>query len=135
LAKYYSDRGMNPEDVRTTVQAIMRSKTFLLEEMAAHELHIDPEDLKSPVSKAFWMFLSFLIAAVFPIWPYALFNRNAAFAVSVCTAIVAIFAIGAGKTVFTGLNPVKSGLAMLAVAASAGIVGYVAGHFLGVSGI
>jgi vacuolar iron transporter family protein len=85
--------------------------------------------------KSVWMFIAFVCGAVLPIWPYAVFGHQTALIVSIITAAVAVFGIGVGKTMVTGLNPVKSGFEMLAVAASAGIVGYFAGHLVGISGI
>jgi len=135
LTAYYASRGLTPEEIMVVVPAVMRKADFLLEEMAAHELHIDPDDLKNPIGKGFWMFVSYLIAAALPIAPYAMFGRRTAFIVSIGIAALAVFGIGAAKTILTKRNPFNSGLEMLAVAASAGIIGYIAGRFAAVSGI
>jgi vacuolar iron transporter family protein len=135
LTSYYHERGLTPDEVKVIIPAIMRNKDLLMEEMAAHELHINADNLESPIMKSVWMFVAFVCGAVLPIWPYAVFNHQLALIVSIITAAVAVFGIGIGKTLVTGLNPVKSGFEMLAVAASAGLVGYFAGHLVGISGV
>jgi VIT1/CCC1 family predicted Fe2+/Mn2+ transporter len=135
LTEYYQSHGMTPEEIGVIVPAIMRNKDFFMEEMAAHELHISAGDLENPIWKAFWMFVSFLVAATLPVWPYAVFGHGTALWVSVGVAAIAVFGIGALKSIFTGRSPVKSGFEVLAVAASAGIIGYIAGHLAGVSGV
>jgi VIT1/CCC1 family predicted Fe2+/Mn2+ transporter len=133
LTTYYQKHGMTPEEVRVVVPAIMRNKDFLMEEMAAHELRIDPDDLKNPFWKGFWMFVAYLVAAALPIWPYAVFARGTALMTSIGIAVVAVFGIGAARTILTGRAPIRSGLEMLAVATCAGVLGYIAGHFVALS--
>ena len=135
LVNYYHERGLTAEEVQTVVPAVMRNRKFLMEEMAAHELGISPSELRNPVWKAFWIFAAYIIAAIFPVLPYALFPQHTAFTVSIIGTVLALFAVGAAKTIYTGRNPIKSGLEMLAIAAMAGIAGYLAGRFAAVSGV
>ena len=133
LVTYYKERGMNPDELSAIVPAVERNKEFLLEEMAAHELGISPDELKNPIWKAFWIFAAYIIASVFPVLPYVLFSRETAIIVSIIGTVIALFAVGAAKTIYTGRNPIKSGFEMLIIAALAGIAGFLAGHFAAVS--
>lgn len=135
LVDYYRERGLTPEEIQTVVPAIERNRELLMEEMAAHELGICPAELKSPVWKGVWIFVAYIIAAVFPVLPYALFPRETAMAVSISGTVLALLAVGAAKTIYTGRNAIKSALEMLGIAALAGIAGYLAGHFVGASGV
>ncbi|MHB1000176.1 MAG: VIT1/CCC1 transporter family protein [Armatimonadota bacterium] len=129
LADFYLEHGMTPEEVDTIVPATERNTDLMIKEMAAHELGISPAQLQNPVWKGVWIFIAYILASVIPVLPYALFDRNIAFRVSILGTIIALFGVGAAKTVYTKRNPVKSGLEMLIIAALAGIAGYIAGHF------
>ena len=135
LVAYYRERGLTSEEIQTVVPAVERNRRFLMEEMAAHELGICPSELRNPVWRAFWIFVAYIIAATFPVLPYVLFSHDTALIVSITGTVLALFAVGAAKTIYTGLNPVKSGLEMLGIAALAGVVGYLAGRFVAPSGI
>lgn len=135
LVNYYQDRGLTAEEIQSVVPAVMRNRSFLMEEMASHELGISPSELKNPIWKAFWIFAAYIIAAIFPVLPYALFAQNIAMTISIIGTVLALFSVGAAKTVYTGRNPIKSGFEMLAIAAMAGIAGYLAGRIAAVSGV
>ena len=135
LVAYYRERGLTTEELHTVVPAVERNKGFLMEEMAAHELGISPSELRNPVWKAFWIFIAYIIAAAFPVLPYALFPHDTALIVSITGTVLALFAVGAAKTVYTGRSAVRSGIEMLAIAALAGVAGYLAGRLVAPSGI
>jgi VIT1/CCC1 family predicted Fe2+/Mn2+ transporter len=135
LEDYFRERGMNQEELDVCVAAVERRRDFILEEMAAHELGIGQEDLANPIWKAWWMFVAFILGSLFPILPYVLFGRHTALSVSVAATACALFGMGAAKTYYTGRNPVRSGLEMLAIAAIAGVAGFLAGHFATVKGV
>lgn len=130
LVDYYRERGLTPSEVHTIVPAVMRNQAFLMEEMAAHELGISPGELEAPASKAFWMFIAYIIAAVFPVLPYAFFFHYLAMRVSIAGTMIALFGVGAAKTVYTRRSWLKSGIEMLAIAMAAGLLGYLAGRIV-----
>ena len=131
LVNYYREKGLTPEEIRMIVPATERSREFLLEEMAAHELGISPAELRNPLWKGLWIFAAYILAAIFPVLPYALFPRNPALLASMGGTVLALFGVGAAKTIYTGRSALKSGLEMLAIAALAGIAGYLAGRLVG----
>ena len=135
LVNYYRERGLTPDELRTIVPAIERNKQFLMEEMAVHELSVCPDELRSPAWRSLWIFVAYIIAAVFPVLPYALLPRATALAISIGGTVLALFAVGAAKTVYTGLSAVRSGLEMLGIAALAGVAGYLAGRFAAPAGV
>lgn len=128
LVEYYRRRGFTEEEIEVVVPATMRNPRFLMEEMAVHELGICPGELSNPLSNSFWIFAAYVAASVIPVLPYILFERNTALGVSISGTVVALFGVGAARTVVTGRNWVRSGLEMLAIAAMAGAAGYLAGH-------
>ena len=130
LIAYYREHGLTSEEIQTVVPAIERNLEFFMEEMTAHELGICPSELRSPFWKGVWIFVAYIIAAAFPVVPYVLLSREIAMPVSIAGTVVALFIVGAAKTIYTGRNAIKSGFEMLAVAALAGLAGYLAGHFV-----
>ncbi|MDH7481432.1 MAG: VIT1/CCC1 transporter family protein [Armatimonadota bacterium] len=135
LVEYYRQHGMTPEELKVCVSAVTRNPNFLMEEMAAHEYGISPKELKNPAWRAFWIFAAYILAAIFPVLPYAFFPHDFALVVSIIGTVITLFAVGAAKTIYTRLNPIKSGLEMLGIAALAGIAGFVAGHFTAAYGM
>jgi len=130
LINYYRERGLTSIEVQTIVPAVMRNQAFLMEEMAAHELGISPGELEAPASKAFWIFTAYIIAAVFPVLPYAFFSHYLAVRVSIAGTMIALFGVGAAKTVYTRRSWLKSGIEMLVIAMAAGLLGYLAGRIV-----
>ncbi|MGB9587194.1 MAG: VIT1/CCC1 transporter family protein [Armatimonadota bacterium] len=130
LVDYYRERGLTPSEVHMIVPAVMRNQAFLMEEMAAHELGISPGELEAPASKAFWIFIAYIVAAVFPVLPYALFSHYLAMRVSIASTMIALFGVGAAKTAYTRRSWLKSGIEMLAIAMAAGLLGYLAGRMV-----
>ncbi len=132
LVDYYRKRGFSDEEIDIIVSATMRNPRFLMEEMAVHELGICPGEMRDPLSNAFWIFAAYLVSSIFPVLPYALFGRDIALWVSIIGTVLALFAVGAAKTALTGRNWFRSGLEMQAIAALAGIAGYLAGRIAAV---
>ncbi len=132
LVRYYGEHGLTDEEIRVVVPAVMRNRHLLSEEMFAHELGITPQELKNPVWRGVWMFIAYLAASAFPVLPYAFLPRSTAMILSVAVTALSTFAVGAGRTVFTGRNPIRSGLEVLAVAAVCGIAGYFGGRLAAV---
>lgn len=132
LVDYYRERGLSQDEISVIVPAILRNKDLLMEEMAAHELGISRDELSNPLWRAFWIFIAFILSAGIPVFPYALFEHDPAMVVSISGTVLALFAVGAARTKYTGRNWIRSGLEMLAVAALAGVVGYIAGRSVGI---
>jgi len=132
LVNYYRRRGFNRRERHVIIPAIMRNSELLMEEMAAHEYGISPTQLENPLQRAVWILIAYIIMSAFPVLPYALFGRETALAVSLTGTVLALFTIGALKTLYTGRSWLRSGLEMLFVAALAGMAGYLAGIFAAV---
>lgn len=128
LVEYYSEHGLTSDELETIVPAVERNKDLMMEEMAAHELGISPDELQNPVWKAIWIFVAYILAAVFPVLPYALFRLSTAFKISIVGTIIALFSVGAAKTIYTGRSAIRSGLEMLIIALLAGAAGYLVGR-------
>lgn len=132
LADYYRSHGFTLRERRVIIPAVMRNRRLLLEEMAAHEYGISPAQLENPMRRAVLIFAAYIIAATFPVLPYSILSHDTALEVSIAGTMLTLFAVGAAKTFFTGLGAIRSGIEMLGIGVLAGIVGYLAGHFVAI---
>jgi VIT1/CCC1 family predicted Fe2+/Mn2+ transporter len=101
---------------------IHRDPELALETHAREELGLDPDDLGSPWAAALSSFVMFAIGAVIPLLPFLFGSGTAAVLTSIIVSAVALFAVGAVLTRFTGRPPLLSGVRMLLIGvAAAGI--------------
>ncbi|MHB0911857.1 MAG: VIT1/CCC1 transporter family protein [Armatimonadota bacterium] len=128
LAELYRRSGLTKEQADAVVPVVSENSDFMTQEMAAHELGIGTSELRgSPLRKALWLFAAYILASTFPVLPYALFERDTAMAISITGTLIALFAVGAARSIFTGANWLRSGVEMLAIALLAGVAGYLVG--------
>lgn len=128
MAEYYQARGFSPEEAAILLKRLKRNSAFLMEEMSLHELGIARGQLVHPLRRAVWIFITYLLATAFPVLPYAWLDRRSALVVSVAGTMLALFGVGAAKTLVTGRNVWRSAFEMLFIAALAGFTGFLVGQ-------
>jgi VIT1/CCC1 family predicted Fe2+/Mn2+ transporter len=133
LALIYEARGLPRDDAQRMASQLITDPARALDTLAREELGLNPEDLGSPWGAAFFSFLSFAAGAVIPLSPYALGGGTNAMTVSIGVSLVALFAVGAALSLFTGRNAWWSGARMLCIGVTAGAVTYLIGKGLGVT--
>jgi len=133
LALIYEARGIAPDEARRMAQTIITDPEQALDTLAREELGLNPEDLGSPWGAALASFFSFAAGSVIPLLPYLFGLGGASLPVTIALTVVALFAVGATLSLFTGRSALASGLRMLAIGAAAGGVTYLVGKLLGVS--
>ena len=133
LALIYEARGLDRDEAKRIATSITSNKEKALVTLAREELGLNPEQLGSPSGAAAASFVSFAIGALIPLLPFLLVRGTAALEISIAATAVALFAVGACMSLFTGRSALKSGLRMLAIGAGAGAVTYAIGNVLGVT--
>ena len=133
LALIYEARGISPEESQRMAQTVITDPERALDALAREELGLNPEDLGSPWGAAIFSFLSFAAGGVVPLLPFVFGAGGMALNVAIGLTAIALFAVGATLSLFTGRNALLSGLRMLAIGAAAGGVTYMVGRMLGVS--
>jgi vacuolar iron transporter family protein len=133
LALIYAARGVPLEQARQMTRQLVRDKEHALATLSREELGINPDDLGSPWGAAIYSFLSFAGGASLPVLPFLLGGAGRALPIAIALAGVALFAVGAVLTMFSGKSALLGGLRMLALGALAGGATYLIGHVLGVS--
>jgi VIT1/CCC1 family predicted Fe2+/Mn2+ transporter len=133
LALIYHARGMEMATARATATKLLKDPEHALDTLAREELGLNPDELGSAWGAAGSSFLAFAAGAVLPLLPFFFEMGSAATPTAAGVAAVALFAVGATLSLFTGRSALLSGLRMLAIGAGAGVVTYGIGTLLGVN--
>ncbi len=133
LALIYQARGVPEEDAERMAREIIADPSKALDTLAREELGLNPDDLGSPTGAALSSFGSFAVGALVPLMPFLLTSGERALGISIIATALALFAVGACLSLFTGRGAWFSGLRMLAIGACAGALTYGIGRLLGVS--
>ncbi len=132
LALIYEARGYPADDARRLAQHLVADPERALDTLAREELGLNPDELGSPWGAAAASFAAFAAGALIPLLPWLLAEGSAAFPASIGAAALALFAVGAALSWFTGRSALWSGLRMLAIGAAAGGATYAIGALIGV---
>jgi len=133
LALIYAAKGLPQREADRLAHRMVADPEHALDTLAREELGLNPADLGSPVGAAATSFLAFAVGAAVPLAPFLFVPGTKALALAVGVTGVALFAIGALLSLFTGRSAVLSGLRMLALGSAAGALTYAIGFVLGVS--
>ena len=130
------EEGLGKKEIELLFKKSSRYKhpEFVCNYMVQKKVGISQEKLDRPWRNALTMFFSFLLGSAFPIIPFALFSASTAVVVAVSLTILALFAVGGAKTIYTNRNWLKSGMEIVIVGIGAGIIGYLVGLVLGYGG-
>lgn len=134
LVLIYQSKGMDRATAEQTAERMMANKDAALDTLVREEIGINPKDLGgSAWSAAASSFLIFMLGAIFPVIPFFLLRGNAAVIASVVVSGVALCAIGAVTSIFTGRSVLFSSLRQLAIGLAAAAVTFSMGRVLHVS--
>ncbi len=133
LALIYEARGLPPDEAAALATATIADPARALDTLAREELGLNPDELGSPWGAATSSFLSFAVGALIPLVPFLLLKGGAALGTSIGITAVALFAVGAAISLFTGRSAARDGLRMLAIGGVAGALTFSMGRLLGVS--
>ncbi|MEP1902431.1 MAG: VIT1/CCC1 transporter family protein, partial [Nitratireductor sp.] len=130
----YQAKGLSEAEARALADKLLSDKDTALDTLVREELGIDPNELGgSAWGAAGTSFLLFSIGAIFPVAPYFFFSGWSALLASLASAGVALAAIGAGTSLFTGRSALFSAFRQLAIGFAAAGVTYGIGSLVGVS--
>ena len=132
LALILAARGMDEDEARRYAADLVKDPARALETLAREELGLDPRDLGSPWSAALSSFFSFAIGATVPLAPFLALRAPHALGGAILLSSIALFAVGAAISLFTGRGAFSGGARMLAIGACAGALTYFLGKLLGV---
>ncbi len=133
LATIYEARGLSQDDANRMAASIIKHPAYALDALAREELGLDPSQLGSPWAAAGSSFVSFALGALIPLLPFLLARGPGALLGSMAATAVALFAIGAAISLFTGRSAWRGGLRMLLIGAAAAGATFFIGRLLGVT--
>jgi VIT1/CCC1 family predicted Fe2+/Mn2+ transporter len=130
LALIYAAKGLPAKEADRLAQRLVADPEHALDTLAREELGLNPAELGSPIGAALSSFVSFGLGAFLPLAPWLLAPASQAFGLAITVTAVALFAVGATLSLFTGRNAILSGARMLLLGAIAGSITYGIGHLL-----
>ncbi|MFO1314610.1 MAG: VIT1/CCC1 transporter family protein [Burkholderiales bacterium] len=133
LALIYAAKGLPQKEASRLAKKIVADPEHALDTLAREELGLNPAELGSPLGAAVASFLAFAAGAALPLAPFVFTSGTRALVSGVAVTGVALFAIGATLSLFTGRSAWYSGARMLALGALAGVVTYGIGRMFGVA--
>lgn len=133
LSVIYQARGLPKPDADTLSKILINDPEKALDTLAREELGLNPNELGSPIGAAVSSFLSFSLGAFIPLIPFLLGNYHWNLIISISITGISLFSVGVLLSLFTNRSALISGLRMLLIGASAGIITYLIGHIIGVN--
>ena len=128
LIKFYQREGFKRAEAEAIVDRISVKEELPTQAGALEELGLAPKELGNPVKAGVLCGTSFGLAAVVPILPFTFpISSWQALIVSIIATVVALFGVGAMKTIFSRKNWVRSGLEMMIIGALAAAITYLIG--------
>ncbi len=135
LAHLFERRGIPPPLAREAAVSLMADPKVALEVHAKEELGLDPAELGSPWGAAGSSFITFSVGALVPLAPFLLASGAAAGWTAVGISLIALFAVGATMTRFTGRPWALSGGRMTLIGGTAALVTFLIGRLVGVTAL
>jgi len=129
LAVIYEAKGLTPERARETARAMMLDPSQALDAMVREELNIHPAEL-APLKDGLITGTATAVGAFIPILPFLGLEHASAVWVSLAISMLAHFAIGAARSLFTGRGVWASGRDMFVVGFGVAAVGYLIGEWI-----
>ncbi len=129
LAVIYEAKGLPADRARETAHAMMKDPSQALDAMVREELNIHPAEL-APLKDGVVTGIATAVGAFIPILPFLAFEFRGALWTSLAVSMLAHFAIGAARSLFTGRSVWASGRDMFLVGFGVAAVGYAIGELV-----
>jgi VIT1/CCC1 family predicted Fe2+/Mn2+ transporter len=130
----YEAKGLPRAQAEALAQQMMANKDTALDTLVREELGIDPDELGgSAWTAGASSFLLFSVGAIFPVAPFLFLGGRTAVIASLVASGVALAAIGAGTSLFTGRSVAFSAFRQLLIGYAAAAITYAIGMLAGVT--
>src|SRR5438876_1682337 len=133
LALIYRAKGLSEVEAKRLAKKIVSDPEHALDTLAREELGLNPDELGSPWGAAVSSFLSFAVGAAIPLSPFVFGAGARALPITAMLTALALFAVGATLSLFTGRGALFSGARMLLLGGFAAAVTFGVGKLFGVS--
>jgi vacuolar iron transporter family protein len=133
LALIYKAKGLSGSEAERIAKQLVADPEHALDTLAREELGLNPDELGSPWGAAISSLLSFALGAAVPLLPFAFGAGARSLPIAGLLTAIALFAVGATLSLFTGRAAVFSGARMLLLGSLAAAVTFAVGKLFGVS--
>lgn len=125
--------GYTGNELESLTDRIAKNPKAMLEFMMSFELDLSPVEKSEPVHSFLTVILSTVVGSIIPIIPFMFLTKNifAGAITSVIISGIVLFIIGYYEAKTTVGSIWRSGLQMAVIGLTAGIAGYLIGHFIG----
>ena len=127
LARFYQAQGFKKQEAEAIAGRVSAEMELRAEYTIGEEVGLTSEESWPPIKAAILTGLSFAIASVIPILPFAFMEVTPAAMTAAMASIAALFGVGASKAIFTRKGWIGSGLEMMAVGTLAAAATYAIG--------
>jgi VIT1/CCC1 family predicted Fe2+/Mn2+ transporter len=127
LVEFYQQQGFSKGEAAAVAARVMSRMASEAEYTIGEGVGLTGEEGWPPVKAAILTGLSFAIASLFPILPFAILEVTPAAITAALASLAALFAVGASKAIFTRKSWVGSGLEVLGVGTLAALASYAIG--------
>jgi VIT1/CCC1 family predicted Fe2+/Mn2+ transporter/rubrerythrin len=132
LKQIYIGKGLSEDEADQVAGALMKRPDAALAQLAADELGLDVESSQTPLQEGLVTGMATGFGAVIPIIPFIFLSGSSAIWTGIGISMVAHFAVGASRAIFTGRPALRSGFEMFLVGMGVAAATFVIGHIFGV---
>jgi vacuolar iron transporter family protein len=133
LSLIYQARGVPATEADAFAQRLVADPEHALDTLAREELGLNPDELGSAWGAALSSFAAFALGGVLPLLPFVLPLPVAPLIACMAITAIALFAVGATLSLFTGRNGLFSGARMLLIGGLACTTTFLIGKLFGVA--
>lgn len=130
LALILEREGLSPAQAEIVARGLASNREVFLRTKVEKELGLSPDAGGAALGDAAVVGVTYLGAAVVPLWPYFFFSLNVALGISLLCTLLALFAVGIAKGRVTRLSLLRSGLQVMVIGSVSAGVGYAIGHLV-----
>ena len=131
LSLFYQLKGVPADEAESLANRLIAQPDQALKTLSSEELGLSEQTFPNPWTEAISASLSTAFGAFIPIIPFFFAHGYPAVITSFAISTIAHFAIGAAKTVVTGLSPWRSGLEMMLIGLGEALITYALGVAFG----
>ncbi len=130
LALIFAAKGLAKDEARRLADTLVADPERALDTLAREELGLNPDELGSPWGAAWSSFFSFALGGAIPLLPFLLGGGHS-LTITIALTGIALFAVGAVLSLFSGRHALLGGFRMLALGFAAGAATYLIGSAVG----
>jgi VIT1/CCC1 family predicted Fe2+/Mn2+ transporter len=133
LREWFTEMHLEADDVAKIVASLDQDDDAMMKVMMALEFGVVDSQRRNPYTAMVMSGVLFVLGALPSVLPFAFVDDpNAGLVIAAILSGIALFAVGAVKTLATRGNPVRSGLENLTIAVGGGIVAFAIGSLFDV---